>query len=116
MDGEVKVVAAWKYHKIAANGAPFVYQCTQMIPVVGDEEAEHVCDYCIDLLQALGVKWGPTHTEIKFDPKLGPRLIEVNARFHAQNFVEIARSCLGYDAVIATMDAFFQPGEYSARI
>ena len=26
-DGEVKVVALWRYRKLAANGAPFVYQC-----------------------------------------------------------------------------------------
>lgn len=109
MNGQVKVVALWKYSKFAANGAPFVYQCTQLVSKL-DSEAESVCDYCIDLLQGLGVRWGPTHTEIKCDPMMGPRLIEVNARFHAQNFVEIVRACLGYDAVTLTLDAFYHPG------
>ena len=25
-DGDIKIVALWKYHKLPANGAPFVYQ------------------------------------------------------------------------------------------
>ena len=28
MAGEIKVIALWKYQKLAANDAPFVYQCT----------------------------------------------------------------------------------------
>ena len=39
------------------------------------------------------------------------RLIEVNARFHAQHFYPLARACLGYDALTATMDSYFNPGK-----
>ena len=42
------------------------------------------------------------------------RLIEVNARFHAQHFYPLARTCLGYDALTATMDSYFDPRKYSA--
>ena len=110
-DGRIKVAALWRYRKLPANGAPFVYQCSELVAAEG-AEAEAVCDYCVELLQALGLRWGPTHTEIKATPD-GPRLIEVNAgRFHAQHFQPIVRRCLGYDALAATLDGFFAPGAF----
>jgi biotin carboxylase len=108
MNGDIKIVALWKYHKLSKNGAPFVYQCSELIPVCSKEEHD-VCDYCISVLKAQDLKWGPTHTEIRSTSK-GPRLIEINARWHAQNFIPIVRRALGYDAVTATLDAFFEPG------
>lgn len=55
MDGEIKVVALWRYKKFPANGAPFVYQCSELISSAGPEEAE-VCDYCVSILKAQGLK------------------------------------------------------------
>lgn len=112
MDGDIKVVALWRYHKLAINGAPFVYQCSELI-AANDDETEAVCDYCIDILKAQNLKWGPTHTEIR-NTVHGPRLIEINARWHAQNFIPIVRSCLGYDAVFATLDAYFDQDKFRA--
>ena len=34
-----KVVALWKYRKVPANGAPFVYECTELISSSQEEEA-----------------------------------------------------------------------------
>lgn len=109
-NGEIKVVALWKYHKIAVNDAPFVYQCTELVDVSSNKE-EEVCEYAIKILQAQGLKWGPTHTEIKYTSK-GPRLIEINARWHAQNFPPLVQRSIGYDAVTVTLDAFFNPGNF----
>ena len=111
-NGDTKVVALWRYRKIPFNGAPFVDQCTELVPCDGEEERV-VCDYCVELLRdALGVRFGPTHTEIMATADGdGPRLIEVNARFHAQHFRPIVRACLGYDALETTMDAYFDKGE-----
>ena len=112
-DGEIKVVALWRYRKLPFNGAPFVYQCSELVSADGEYEAG-VCDYCVDVLQALGVRWGPTHTEIMCTAD-GPRLIEVNAgRFHAQHFYPIVRGCLGYDALACTLDSFFNPEAFDA--
>ena len=88
-----------------ANSAPFVYQCTELIEPTNKEEID-VCQFCIQSLKALGVAWGPTHTEIKISP-LGPRIIEVNARWHGQNFVSIAQECIGYDAITLSLDSFY---------
>lgn len=40
----------------------------------------------------------------------GPRLIEVNGRWHAQHFRPITDRALGYDALQASIDAAFFPG------
>ena len=42
MDGTTKAVALWKYHKIPINGAPFVYQCTELVPISGPVEEKIV--------------------------------------------------------------------------
>jgi biotin carboxylase len=63
MDGDIKVVALWRYKKLPANGAPFVYQCTELCSMITDE-GRLVCEYCIGALKAQGLKWGPTHTEV----------------------------------------------------
>ena len=61
-----------------ANEAPFVYQCTELIEN-DDDVTNAIVDYCIDAIRAIGLKWGPTHTEIKMTSD-GPRLIEINCR------------------------------------
>jgi biotin carboxylase len=115
----VKVVALWKYHKLSINQAPFVYQCSELISIIDENNNEQetnarnqICEYCVNLLKSLGMKWGPTHTEIKLSSyHHTPRLMEVNPRWHAQNFVNLTRNCLGQDAVTSTLDAFFAPSK-----
>lgn len=99
----------WKYRKFAANNAPFVYQCSELVPIDSERERE-VCDYCVEMLKAQDLKWGPTHTEIKYTSD-GPRLIEINGRWHAQHFVPITRACLGNDAIITTLDGYYDAGK-----
>ena len=116
LDGDIKVIALWRYRKFPANGAPFVYQCSELIDINSNEERE-VCDYVVDVLKAQGLKWGPTHTEVKYKPpsstsSSGPRLIEINGRWHAQNFVPITTTCLGEDAVTSTLDAYFDQDKF----
>jgi len=121
MDGNIKVVALWRYKKLPANGAPFVYQCTELIDT-SSIEAQEVMNYCLSVLKAQNLKWGPTHTEIKrisssFSPSDGStrcRLIEINARWHAAQFQPVTKACLGYDALEATMDSFFNPSAFAS--
>lgn len=102
-------MALWKYAKLSTNNAPFVYQCSELIDVDG-EEAVEVCNFCLKALEKLGMRWGPSHTEIKYSSK-GPRLIEVNARWHGQNFVSICKNCIGYDAITLSLDCYYNPSK-----
>ena len=112
MDGVVKAVAVWKYHKKPMNGAPFVYQCTQLVPCDGPMQ-EEIVQYCLDAVRTAGIKWGPTHTEVRMTAQ-GPKLIEINARWHSANFVQICRECIGFDAISATLDAYFDPKAFNS--
>lgn len=109
-DGDIKVLAIWKYHKRAANGAPFCYQAAELVPYT--EALAPLVDYCVRVLKAAGHRWGPTHTEI-VQTLAGPRIIEVNPRWHAAKFQPIVTACLGYDALTATLDAYFDPAAFA---
>lgn len=113
-NGKTKITAVWRYTKLSKNDAPFVYQCSELVDGVDAEGALlPVCDYCLKALDALGVAWGPTHTEIKMTAA-GPRMVEVNARWHAQDFCPITRACLGTDSLVTTIDAFVHPSHFEA--
>eukprot|EP01041_Mallomonas_annulata_P000835 gene835-1626_t len=103
-DGVVKVLALWKFNKRPANCSPFVYQCTELVRVTGPEE-EDVIDYALEALRATGLRWGPAHTEVILTLD-GPRLVEVNARWHVGDVVPIMNKAYGYDSLTATVDAF----------
>uniref|UniRef100_A0A7S3JTU7 ATP-grasp domain-containing protein n=1 Tax=Aureoumbra lagunensis TaxID=44058 RepID=A0A7S3JTU7_9STRA len=91
-EGSHKVVAVWRYekHRLAPD-APRVYYCSELI----SDWPESICDAVIKALNATGHKAGPTHTELILDDTLGPTIVEINARFHNQNFPPITQHCLG---------------------
>ncbi|GAB5034737.1 Hypothetical protein NocV09_02100420 [Nannochloropsis oceanica] len=112
--GTHKVTALWKYDKRAVNGAPCVYFAT-ILQGAGEEEEEtegrRVCDYVLkEVLPALGVEWGPTHTEVIMkkasDGSTIPVIVECNTRWHLCNFLPLTDACLGHNSVDLTLDAF----------
>ncbi|CAM9125023.1 unnamed protein product [Laminaria digitata] len=124
-DGNHKAMAIWKYDKREVNGAPFVYFSTQLIPPDGEDEKE-VVEYAFQALDALGVKFGPTHTEvIMVDTNSGgdgngsparptPTLVEVNTRWHLTDFGPLTDACVGYNAVEETLSAYLDPERFEA--
>jgi biotin carboxylase len=81
-DGVTKVLAVWKYSKVSVNDAPFVYQCTELLSYSNPEEEEEVgtvSEYVVKALQAVNLRYGPSHTELKKTTN-GLRLIEINPR------------------------------------
>jgi biotin carboxylase len=79
-DGEHKVVAIWRYDKREVGRAPFVYFCTELIGVTRDKTCNSLIEYAIKVLNALKVKYGPAHIELKLDESVAaasPVLIEV---------------------------------------
>lgn len=125
-DGETKVIAVWKYDKRRANGAPCVYFGTMLEAAAPGSEARRVADYVVqEVLPALGVNWGPTHTEVIMAPAAGragvlpgeataPLIVECNCRWHLCNFVPVLDACLGFNSVDVTLDAFVGPEAFAA--
>ena len=105
-DGEHKVVASWKYKKEALNGAPFVYFCSEAVDEKLEPDLPLVHDYVCEVLDALKVKWGPCHVEVKIRENGSPVLVEANVgRWHGQDFHAIVNICLGQNAVDLSVDA-----------
>ena len=113
--GVTRVAALWRYEKIKANGSPFIYQCSELIDVDCDNERDQivrrkVVNYAVKALQAQGLKYGPCHIEVKVHPRTEePKLMEINARWHAQPFLPVVEKVLprGLDALTLTMESFF---------
>merc|ERR1719230_1005058 len=79
-DGVHKTTMVWMYDKRKANGGDFVYY--GMIPVdIDSKEAQEMIPYVRRVLDALGLKNGPSHGEVMMTQR-GPCLVEMNCRAH----------------------------------
>eukprot|EP00536_Pseudo-nitzschia_multiseries_P009914 jgi/Psemu1/297416/fgenesh1_pm.289_\ len=65
-----------------------------------------IYQYLDDCLNALGIRWGMTHSELIMTPD-GPRLIEVNCRQHNMNFVPLTDNGIGYNLYDMLLAAYF---------
>lgn len=120
--GEHKIVAVWKYDKRPVNGAAFVYFGMKLVR--SDEEfIQILLDYADKVLDAVGIKNGPSHMEVMlnvievetFDEKINknvikkiydPCLVEVGARCHGGEgtWLGPTRLCIGYNQLDVSLD------------
>jgi biotin carboxylase len=63
--------------KQVPGGAPIYYSCDTVSPF--SEAGKQLTDYAFKVLDAIGIEYGPVHSEFKIDEK-GPVLIEANCR------------------------------------
>ena len=78
-DGVHKVVAIWAYDRRPANGAGFVCFGQRLLTMQEDEHLEQLVNYQKKVVDALGIRNGPTHGEVKWFQG-EPVLVEVGAR------------------------------------
>lgn len=114
-DGELKIVAIWKYDKRPVNGAPFVYYATRLFDdnhhhIHDSDDIDPICpvlyEYLNRCLIALDIRWGLTHSEIIITPN-GPRLVEVNCRQHNMDFLLLTMGGIGYNLYDVLLSAYF---------
>jgi biotin carboxylase len=79
-DGVHKVVAIWAYDRRPANGAGFVCFGQRLLTMKDDPHCEELVAYQKKVVDALGIRNGPTHGEVKWF-KGEPVLVEVGARW-----------------------------------
>ncbi|CAN0120218.1 unnamed protein product, partial [Discosporangium mesarthrocarpum] len=98
-DGVHRVCAIWEYDKRTVNGADFVYFGMKLNSASGERE-KAIIDYALKVLDAMGVRYGPGHMEVKYT-STGPCLVEVGSRCHGGEgtWQDIANECLGYNQV-----------------
>ena len=106
-NGVHKTVMTWVYEKKALNGSTFVYLAAR--PLETKECPPEMISYTRAVLDALQVRNGATHAEVKMTPD-GPCLVEVNMRMMGANgaFISLARLLTGTSQVDATLDSLNQ--------
>lgn len=70
--------------------------------------------YVEQVLQALGIDFGPAHTEVLVDAQ-GPVLIETGARFMGSTAQSLVTEAFGVNSVLLTAEAFLAPDQFAAR-
>ncbi|CAK9058423.1 unnamed protein product [Durusdinium trenchii] len=103
-NGVHKTVMTWVSERQAANGGDFVYLATR--PLQAKDCPSEVISYVRAVLDALQIRNGATHSEVKMTPH-GPCLVEVNLRMMGANgaYVSLARLLTGTSHPDATLDS-----------
>ena len=104
--GKHKVIAMWEYDRRPTNGAGFVLHGQRLMDAT-EPRANELTTYQFKVLDALGIRNGPGHGEVKWTDS-GPCLVEVGSRCHGAEgmWMGIADEVFGYNQVEATVDAY----------
>jgi len=106
-NGVHKTCMVWVYDKRQANGSAFVYFGMNAIDPT-TPEAKILISYTRRVLDAMGIKHGPSHAEVMMTAD-GPCLVEMNCRAHGGdgNWRYLCRALTGgYSQVETTVDAY----------
>jgi hypothetical protein len=112
VEGQHKCVAIWEYDKRPCNGSQFVYFAMRSYQSDDGVRETRMVNYVHSVLDALGVRHGPTHAEVMWlDGEDGPCLVEVGSRPHGGEgtFIELVDPIHGYNQVSVMVDAFDRP-------
>ena len=113
--GVHKTAMVWVYDKRPVNGAAFVY--FGCLPVdIDSPEAQLIIPYVRKVLDALGLKNGPSHGEVIMTAD-GPCLVEMNCRARGGdgNWRQLARALTGgYSQIEVTADSFLDLQQFMA--
>jgi len=116
-DGKHMCVAIWVYNKL--KGLPWnphvimPDQC-MLLPPTGEKQ-DQLVDYVFRVLDSVGLKYGPCHTEIMFTQR-GPILVEVNARMHGLQGPKIIEMCTGISKATYVADTIVSSGELFKKL
>ncbi len=111
--GKHQVVEIWRSGKIYVPGIGIIYDHEELLDFDGKLQCE-LAAYLRRVLDALGIQYGPTHAELKYNAK-GPMLIEVAARISGAANPKANDAALGHNQVDMTADAYADPQGF-ARI
>ncbi len=113
IDGKHKITDMWVYRKIVHEDGTLVYDTMilvdRLVPGMQD-----IIQYDYRVLDAVGIKNGFCHTEIKVDDN-GPVLIETNPRLMGGNFTrECLDEFLGYHLSDITLKSLLNPSFFDS--
>ncbi len=113
IDGKHKITDIWRYEKIIDDDGILIYDTMVLVDrlVPGMQD---LVQYDYKVLDAVGMKNGFCHTEIKVDEK-GPVLIETNARLMGGNFTrEYLDEVFGSHMSDITLKSYLNPSFFDS--
>lgn len=109
--GRHVVTDIWLYEKHEIKGGATVYDVDWLLPFEGEEQAQLV-PYAFRVLDALGLRHGSAHLEIKLPPDGGPVLIEMGARLYGGGFPALAGQATGQSQVELSLMTYLNPERF----
>lgn len=111
-EGKHFVSDIWRYKKIEVNGASFVYDALEFMDPQ-DSESVKLTAYIQQVLPALGINYGPAHSEVLIDDQ-GPVLVETGARVCGGDCSVIVKKVAGASQADLTAEAYTNPRHFFA--
>ena len=111
-NGVHRVTLIWKYNKIKTAEGGNIYDYDETVNELSIGESELV-EYAYDVLDALGIKYGPVHGEYMIDEN-GPVLIEVNCRPHGHSLDRKYLDLIsGQHETDSALDSYLNPEKFN---
>ena len=111
-DGVHHVSEVWRDNKLRL-GANFIYDYEELLPRHGEQQ-DQVVPYVEAVLDALGIRFGPAHTEVMLTGT-GPVLVESGARMHGSVPDGIVDRCTPSHQAL-TAEAYLDPESVARRV
>lgn len=116
-EGKHLCVAMWVYSK--RRGMPWapgaiISECNTLLPPTGEKQ-DILFSYVSRVLDAVGLRYGPCHTEVMFTDR-GPILVEVNARLHGLQGPRLIELSTGISKATYAADALLFGGNLFRKL
>ncbi|MEU8772366.1 ATP-grasp domain-containing protein [Streptomyces sp. NPDC048606] len=113
LHGRHRVTDIWKMHHLSANGVRDLPAGAELMTRHGEEQDLLVAHTEL-VLDALGIRNGPAHTELKLTPA-GPRLVETGTRVCGADVHVPVEAAIGESQLDWTVDACTDPERFERR-
>jgi biotin carboxylase len=113
VDGVHYVTDVHSTRHLAVNGVRDLLGGSHLLPRRGPEQ-DRLVEYVQRVLDALGIRNGPAHTELKLTED-GPRLIETASRICGADLPVLVDAAIGASQLGWTVDAYTDPSGFSER-
>lgn len=112
-DGMRYTSDVWQYHKKLVGSTHRVYDTEHLLPSDARPVPELIT-YVVAALDALGIRFGPTHAEVMMTPE-GPALVEIGARVSGHLHPRFHDTCAGGNQADLTALAYVRPEKFLQR-
>lgn len=112
-DGDAFFTEIWEYQKRNINQHDCVYDNNRLLPHDGEVPTK-LRKYVLEVLRALGIRWGAAHTEVMLTER-GPVLVELGARLDGLSVPAVNQAAIGFSALELLVDLYLDPAAYAKK-